>query len=106
MQLITWATLLPLALAAPVLQPRGLTTQLIPDNYIVKLKDGSSESTLQNTIKQLQSGHAKHVYRAGRFKGFAAKLTPKLLDAVSKLPEVCPYPFFSFLGWCVLTVPG
>jgi len=86
MQLLTWATLLPLALAAPVIQPRA--AQLIPGNYIVKLKEGASENTLQNAIKQLKSTQAKHVYRAGRFKGFAAKLSPQVLDAVSKLPEV------------------
>ncbi|KAG7286792.1 hypothetical protein NEMBOFW57_009108 [Staphylotrichum longicolle] len=86
MQLLTWATLLPLALAAPVIQPRA--AQLIPGNYIVKLKEGASENTLQNAIRQLKSTQAKHVYRAGRFKGFAAKLSPQVLDAVSKLPEV------------------
>ncbi|KAK4151275.1 cuticle-degrading protease [Chaetomidium leptoderma] len=86
MQLLTWAALLPLALAAPVIQPRA--AQLIPGNYIVKLKDGASESTLQNAIGHVKTGGAKHVYRAGRFKGFAAKLSPQVLDAVSKLPEV------------------
>lgn len=88
MQLL-WASLLPLALAAPVIQPRA--AQLIPGNYIVKLKDGASESALQNTLKQLKSGRTKHVYRAGHFKGFAAPLTPQVLNAVSKLPEVCPF---------------
>jgi len=86
MQLLAWAALLPLALAAPVIQPRGL--QIIPGNYIVKLKDGSTENTLLNAIKQLKSSPTKHVYRAGHFKGFAAKLSPQVLEAVSKLPEV------------------
>ena len=86
MQLLTWAALLPLVLAAPVIQPRA--AQLIPGNYIVKLKDSSTEASLQNAIKHLKSTQAKHVYRAGRFKGFAAALSPQVLDAVSKLPEV------------------
>lgn len=88
MQLLTWATLLPLALAAPVIQPRA--AQLIPGDYIVKLKDGASESALQDAIRHIKAGSAKHVYRSRRFKGFAAKLSPQVLDAVSKLPEVCP----------------
>lgn len=86
MQLLTLATLLPLALAAPVIQPRG--GQLIPGNYIVKLKDGASESTLQDAIRHIKTGNAKHVYRAGQFKGFAAKLSPQVLDSLSKLPDV------------------
>ncbi|KAK4233910.1 peptidase S8/S53 domain-containing protein [Achaetomium macrosporum] len=87
MHLLTWAALLlPLGLAAPVIQPRA--AQLIPGNYIVKLKDGASESALQDAIRHLTSKQAKHVYRAGRFKGFAASLSPQVLDAVRKLPEV------------------
>ncbi|KAL2166620.1 hypothetical protein VTG60DRAFT_2439 [Thermothelomyces hinnuleus] len=86
MQLLSLAALLPLALAAPVIKPQGL--QLIPGDYIVKLKDGASESTLQDTIRHLQAGKAKHVYRARRFKGFAAKLSPQMVDTLSKLPEV------------------
>ena len=87
MQLLTLATLLPLALAAPVIQPRGV--QLIPGNYIVKLKAGASESTLQDAIRHVKTGSTKHIYRAGRFKGFAAQLSPQVLDTVSKLSEVC-----------------
>ncbi|KXX81427.1 Cuticle-degrading protease [Madurella mycetomatis] len=86
MQLLAWASLLSFAAAAPVIQPRA--AQLVPGSYIVKLKDDASDNTLQNTIKQLKSVRADHVYRAGRFKGFAAKLNPSVLDAVSKLPEV------------------
>lgn len=95
MQLLTWASLLSLAMAAPVIQPRG--AQLIPGSYIIKLKDGASDSALQDTIKHLKSVQADHVYRAGRFKGFSAKLSPSVLAAVRKLPEVRPLPpSFSF----------
>lgn len=83
--LLTLATLLPLALAAPVIQPRG--AQVIPGSYIVKLKDGASDATLQNTIKGLKA-NPEHTYKGGKFKGFAAKLSAANLDAVRKLPEV------------------
>lgn len=89
MQFLTLAALLPFALAvpvAPVLKPRA--AQLIPESYIVKLKDGASESSLQDAIRHVKAGNAKHVYRSGRFKGFAAKLSPQVLDAVRQLPEV------------------
>lgn len=87
MQLLAWATLLPLALAAaPVIQPRGL--ELIPYSYIIKLKDDASEDMLQSVIKELLTP-AKHVYRIGKFKGFAAKLSPLVLEIVRKLPDVC-----------------
>jgi hypothetical protein len=98
MQLLTLAALLPFVLAvpvAPVLKPRA--AQLIPENYIVKLKDGASESSLQDAIRHVKAGNAKHVYRSGRFKGFAAKLSPQVLDAVRQLPEVCLHPILSAL---------
>ncbi|KAK4165538.1 cuticle-degrading protease [Cladorrhinum sp. PSN259] len=84
--LLTLAALLPLALAAPVLQPRG--AQLIPGSYIVKLKDGTTDSTLQNTLKGLKAVSPDHTYKGGRFKGFAAKLSAANLDAVRKNPNV------------------
>ncbi|KAK4142714.1 cuticle-degrading protease [Dichotomopilus funicola] len=87
MQLLTLASLLPLVLAAPVIQPRG--AQLIAGNYIVKLKSGASEAALEHAISHLKNKEtAKHVYRASKFKGFAAKLSADVLDAVSKLDAV------------------
>ncbi|KAK0744740.1 peptidase S8/S53 domain-containing protein [Apiosordaria backusii] len=92
MQLLWTTLLLPtLALAAPVkeaplLTPRGAAaSQLIDGSYIVKLKDGSSDATLQGAIKGLST---QHLYKAGRFKGFAAKLSAAKLAAIRKLPEV------------------
>lgn len=87
MHLLTWASLLPLALAAPVIEPRA--AQVIPGNYVVKLKNGASENALQNTLRHVKVENYKHVYRSGSFKGFAAKLSPKVLDFMRKLPEVC-----------------
>ncbi|KAK4186004.1 putative peptidase [Podospora australis] len=96
MHFLTVATLLTgSALAAPlreapILQPRGVAA-LIPNSYIVKLKDGASDATLQNTLKGLKGVSAEHLYKGSKkFKGFAAKLSGANLDAVRKLPEVCP----------------
>lgn len=88
MHLLTLATLLPLVLAAPVIQPRGV--QLIPGSYIVKFKEGTSDGTVHTTIDGFKSVTAKHVYRAGKFKGFSAKLDAKALSAIKNLPEVSP----------------
>lgn len=86
MHFSTLAALLPLALAAPVIQPRGL--QLIPGSYIVKFKESVSDGTVHTTIDGLKSVTAKYVYRAGKFKGFSAKLDAKALSTIKNLPEV------------------
>jgi hypothetical protein len=86
MQLITLAALLPFVLAAPVIQQPG--AQLIPDSYIVKLKDGASERALQDAIRHVKAGNVKHSFRNSRFKGFAAKLNREALEIVKNLPEV------------------
>jgi len=93
MHLLTLASLLPLALAAPVIQPQG-AAQLIPGSYIVKFKDGTSDRAVQDTINGLKSVTAKHVYRQSKFKGFAAELSSKTLKTVQDLPEV----FFFFVS--------
>lgn len=86
MHFLALASLVPLALAAPVLQPRGL--QVIPGSYIVKLKEGASDGLLHTTLDGLKAIKTSHVYRAGKFKGFAAKLDAKALAAIKNLPEV------------------
>ncbi|KAK4452570.1 cuticle-degrading protease [Podospora aff. communis PSN243] len=83
MHYLALASLLPLALAAPVIQPRA--AQLIPGSYIVKLKDGASDTTLLNAIKGVRPNH---IYRNSKFKGFAADLSSSALKAVQDLPEV------------------
>ncbi|KAK0708459.1 peptidase S8/S53 domain-containing protein [Lasiosphaeris hirsuta] len=90
MHFLAVASLLPLALAAPlapIVQPRG-ATQIIPGSYIVKLKDGSSENSIQSTILGLQSVKPKHVYKSGKFRGFSAELSDAALKSVRSLPEV------------------
>jgi hypothetical protein len=64
------------------------TAQLIPDSYIVKLKDGASERALQDAIRHVKAGNVKHSFRNSRFKGFAAKLNREALEIVKNLPEV------------------
>ncbi|KAK0643932.1 peptidase S8/S53 domain-containing protein [Cercophora newfieldiana] len=83
MHYLTLASLLPLALAAPVIQPRA--AQLIPGSYIVKLKDGASDTTLLNAIKGVRPNH---IYRNSKFKGFSADLSSSALKTVQDLPEV------------------
>ena len=92
MHLLALASLVPLALAAPVIQPQGV--QLIPGSYIVKLRDGASEATLQDAIRGGlgSAGAAKHIYRSSRFKGFAGQLSSAGLRKVQDLPDVSPLP--------------
>ncbi|KAM7197600.1 cuticle-degrading protease [Rhypophila sp. PSN 637] len=86
MHFLALASLVPLALAAPVLQPRGF--QVIPGSYIVKFKEGASDGLLHTTIDGLKAIKTSHVYRSGKFKGFSAKLDAKALAIVKNLPEV------------------
>ena len=88
--------LLPLALgapapaaepaAAPILTPRG--AQVVPGKYIVKVKEGIASDIIDAIITKLGATKPSHVYKGDGFKGFASKLDDKLLDIVSKLPQV------------------
>lgn len=85
---------LPLGLAAsipetrlaPVIEARG--ADIIPGQYIVKLKAGVSEDVLHSALSKLGSTKAKHVYKAPGFKGFASKLDAATLATIQKIPEV------------------
>lgn len=98
MHAIALLSLLPLALAAPathkraepapILRPRA--AELIPGQYIVKLKDGASTAALEDALSVLPHD-AAHVYNAGGFSGFASKLDQATLEAVQNHPEVCTY---------------
>jgi hypothetical protein len=91
MHALALLALLPVALAAPavqpapVIQPRGV--QLVPGKYIVKLKDGVASGKVDAALNKLAGVKADHVYR-GAFKGFASKLDAKTLDAVRLNPDV------------------
>jgi len=92
------ATLLPAVLAAPapagpidrrapILEARA--GEVIPGKYIIKLKEGYSDDTLEKVLSRVGiKGKTDHVYKMRRFKGFAGKLDDKVLDAVRSLPEV------------------
>lgn len=78
---------------APLLVPRG-DAQLIADKYIVKFRDGSALSTLEDALKAL-TGEADHVY-SNVFSGFSATLDKAALDTLRDHPDVrrprCPLP--------------
>ncbi|EGS19557.1 alkaline protease-like protein [Thermochaetoides thermophila DSM 1495] len=92
------ATLLPAVLAAPapagpidrrapILEARA--GEVIPGKYIIKLKEGYSDDTLEKVLSRVGiKGKTDHIYKMRRFKGFAGKLDDKVLDAVRSLPEV------------------
>lgn len=83
--LFALASVLPLALAAPLIEPMAGTA--IPGSYIIKLKEGASDAAVQDTIKGLKAS-PKHVYRSKKFKGFSAELNSAGLKTVQSLPEV------------------
>jgi len=93
MHAVTLLSLLPLVLAAPakratlapVLRPRG--ADLIPDQYIVVLKDGVSASSTESAISSV-AHDVKHVYNAGSFSGFASRMDAKTLEAMREHPDV------------------
>lgn len=76
---------LPAAIAAPVLTP--LVGTVIPDRYIIKLKE-SELSAAVNTVLSLLPKPAAHVYNFGNFKGFAAELDNATLNIIKALPNV------------------
>ncbi|KAJ9165267.1 Subtilisin-like protein [Coniochaeta hoffmannii] len=96
MHALAFLALLPLALgapapapepvAAPIISPRGAT--VIPGQYIVKVKEGIASDIVEAIVSKLGSTKPNHVFKGDGFRGFASKLDSKLLDLVSKLPEV------------------
>ncbi|KAK2595612.1 hypothetical protein QQS21_006659 [Conoideocrella luteorostrata] len=95
MHLSLLLSVLPLALAgptgkrsepAPLIIPRGETTSLIPDEYIVKFKKGSASATLKDAMKMLPA-QPNHVFDS-IFKGFTGKLDSLTLNAMRAHPDV------------------
>ncbi|KAK9775386.1 putative Cuticle-degrading protease [Seiridium cardinale] len=90
-------SLLPLAFAAPatkraggpapLLKPRDVGDNLIPGQYIVKMKEGMQVSSVDDALN-LFAGDAEHEWKTGEFKGFAAKLDDVALDAIANHPDV------------------
>jgi subtilisin family serine protease len=88
--------LLPAALAAPTAEPiqkrapiiAARVGQVVPDKYLIKLREGTSDEALEAAISKLGKVKADHVYRGKKFRGFAGKLEAALLDEIRLLPEV------------------
>ncbi|KAH6641905.1 peptidase S8/S53 domain-containing protein [Chaetomium tenue] len=87
--------LLPAAIAAPTAEPiqkrapiiAARVGQVVPNKYLIKLREGTSDDALEAAISKLGKSKADHVYR-GKFRGFAGKLDAALLDQIRLLPEV------------------
>ncbi|KAF2468473.1 subtilisin-like serine protease-like protein PR1A [Lindgomyces ingoldianus] len=77
--------LLPYALAAPVITPRGST--IIPGKYIVKMKAGASKASLEEA-KALLAHSPDHEYGFGSFSGFAGKISDATVANLQKLDAV------------------
>ncbi|EFY92994.1 subtilisin-like protease PR1G [Metarhizium acridum CQMa 102] len=87
-------SILPLTLAsptrkrsepAPLIIPRGEAFTLVPDEYIVKLKQDSAKAALDDAIKIIP-GDADQVFDS-IFKGFTGKLDSPTLDAMRAHPD-------------------
>jgi len=95
MHTLSVLSLLPLVLAAPAVvrraEPAPLIqardANLIPGKYVVKMKDGASPAALVDAINSVP-GDPEHVYRAGRFHGFAQALDDADLSTVRSHPDV------------------
>lgn len=100
MRLSDFLVALPLALAAPgadtrrsepapLLVPRG-NHELLPGQYIVKCKDNSAVSALDNMLASV-GGKLEQRYE-NVFRGFAAHLDDDELNAIRSHPDVRPPP--------------
>lgn len=96
MRLSVLLSLLPLALAgptgkrsepAPILAPRGNAADMIDDKYIVKFKEGSPLSILEDAFKMLDDGKPENVFE-GLFSGFSGKFSKLTLEALRNHPDV------------------
>ncbi|KAK0629531.1 peptidase S8/S53 domain-containing protein [Bombardia bombarda] len=69
---------------APLIQATS-SSRAIPGNYIVKLKDSSTDAALNKALGKNKAGH---IYKGGAFKGFAGAFDANSLEAIRNLPEV------------------
>jgi hypothetical protein len=97
MRLSVLIALLPAALGAPTRRdaPAPLhvardTDSLIKDPYIVKYKDITAMSAVEEGIKAL-AGEPEHVFD-GAFKGFSGKIDKKTLELLRDDPNVSSSP--------------
>lgn len=85
---------------APIFKPS--TGQLIPNKYIVKLKDSALEDELYAAVSTLSDiEKVSYIYNGGRFKGFALELDDKSLSdlqqhrSVSDAISMVPYFYYA-----------
>lgn len=90
--------------AAPVIVPRGVN--LIPNKYIVKLKEGATSELVDAIVGKLGAITPHYVYKANGFKGFASKLDDKLLEIISRVPEVSLAPIRWILNTTLISRLG
>jgi hypothetical protein len=76
---------------APLIVPRGDPADLIPGQYIVKLRDDSPFSVLDDAMR-LFPNDADQIYN-GTFNGFAAKLSESDVEALRDDINVGRYRF-------------
>ncbi|TQV95026.1 hypothetical protein V2A60_009897 [Cordyceps javanica] len=75
------------AVPAPILAPRGEPQDLVEGSYIVKFKDGTVLTDLEEAYKMLEHDPSS-VYSDGVFTGFAGEMSSDSLDAIRNHPEV------------------
>lgn len=72
---------------APLLKPRDVGDNLIPGQYIVKMKSGMTTASVTDAMS-LFEGETEHEWHEGEFKGFAAKLDDAALEQIQNHPDV------------------
>lgn len=80
------AIALPMAFAAPIINPKEGV--VIPGKYIVKMKPGVVSSLVQTVVDTL-AADADIKFDMENFKGFAAALSDSDLALVTANPNVC-----------------
>ncbi|MBE3042901.1 hypothetical protein IMZ48_10085 [Candidatus Bathyarchaeota archaeon] len=70
---------------APIFRPQDV--EVIPNKYIVVLKQGEGEISIQSSISPLNA-EPDHVYDSEGFKGFAAELDDDDLATLQDDPTV------------------
>jgi hypothetical protein len=106
MHALALLALLPLVVAvpvadqrAPLLEPRGLNVEIVPNKYIVKMRDTVSDAKIDRALGQLGSVKADHVYKGKGFKGFASMMNAATLENLQNDPDVRCADFGKF-GKC------
>lgn len=87
---------------APLLTPRGDADSLIAGKYIVKFRDVSALSVVDDALSVLDEA-PEHVFKS-LFRGFAATLDDATLQALRDHPDVSSVPLCSYQDGEVLTV--